>query len=60
MTTERTCEQGCNGFDEKTECDRCFGKGWNWEDHQVAERKSDVQTLKIHCDKCEGPGYELA
>ena len=65
MTTERTCEQCCNGcdectdYDEKTECDRCCGKGWNWEDHQVAERKSDVQTLKIHCDKCEGTGHEL-
>ena len=45
--------------DEKCECDVCCGKGWNWEEHQVAERKSDVQTLKIHCDKCEGTGYEL-
>lgn len=66
MTTERTCEDGCNGCDEcidddydKPECERCCGKGWNWEDHQVAERKSDVQTLKIHCDKCEGTGHEL-
>ena len=45
--------------DEQCECERCCGKGWNWEEHQVAERKSDVQTLKIHCDKCEGTGYEL-
>lgn len=45
--------------EEKIECDRCCGKGWNWEEHQVAERKSDLQTIKVHCDKCEGTGYEL-
>lgn len=38
MTTERTCEDGCNGCDECTdyddepECERCHGDGrdpWN-------------------------------
>lgn len=52
-------ELGLHEDDEKPECDRCLGKGWNWEDHQVAERKSDVQTFKIHCDQCEGTGHEL-
>lgn len=45
--------------EEKIECECCCGKGWNWEERQVAERESDVQTLKIHCDKCEGTGHEL-
>ena len=45
--------------DEKCECEDCCGKGWNWEEQQVGERKSDVQTIKTHCDKCEGTGYEL-
>lgn len=38
-------------------CDRCNGKGVHWESCQVAERESDVQTLRVHCDACEGVGY---
>jgi DnaJ-class molecular chaperone len=45
--------------DGRVECDRCLGKGWNWEDHQVAERKSDIQTFKVECSKCDGTGYEM-
>lgn len=52
-------ELGGDADDERCECEVCCGKGWNWEEHQVAERKSDLQTLKIHCDKCEGTGHEL-
>lgn len=38
-------------------CDHCNGDGWHWQEHQVGERKTDVQQLKTHCDKCEGLGY---
>ena len=38
-------------------CDHCNGGGWHWQEHQVGERKTDVQQLKTHCDKCEGLGY---
>jgi DnaJ-class molecular chaperone len=50
---------GMHEDDEKLECDRCLGKGWNLEDHQVAERKSDIQTFKVECSKCDGTGYEM-
>lgn len=38
-------------------CNGCNGDGWYWQEHQVAERKTDTQTLKTHCDECGGLGY---
>ena len=38
-------------------CERCDGEGWHWQEHQVAERATDVQTLKTHCDLCGGLGW---
>jgi DnaJ-class molecular chaperone len=67
MNTETTAPAGVVSSDqlgdieddERVECDRCLGKGWNWEEHQVAERKSDIQTFKVDCSKCDGTGHEL-
>lgn len=42
---------------DTSECSECCGKGWNWEDHQVAERKSDTQTFKVECPACYGIGF---
>ena len=44
--------------DEPRYCEACNGMGWTWEEKQVGERKSDIQTIAVHCDKCEGTGYE--
>lgn len=47
------------GADEldTNDCDDCCGKGWNWEEHQVAERATDVQEFKVDCETCHGRGY---
>lgn len=38
-------------------CVNCCGAGWTWQLRQVAERDTDVQTVKIHCDECGGTGW---
>lgn len=59
----RAVELACHGnADEALEidtsdCDDCCGKGWNWEEQQVAERATDTQTFKIECQTCCGRGY---
>jgi hypothetical protein len=42
---------------DTSDCDECCGKGWNWEEHQVAERKSDIQEFKSDCTACDGRGF---
>jgi DnaJ-class molecular chaperone len=42
--------------DDSSECPDCAGKGWNWQEQQVAERKSDVQEFMVECESCGGAG----
>lgn len=42
---------------DATECDECAGDGWYWKECQVAERTTDVQSLKTDCEACAGVGF---
>lgn len=42
---------------DASECESCVGQGWYWQEHQVAERATDVQTFKTDCEACSGIGF---
>lgn len=42
---------------DASECESCAGQGWYWQEHQVAERATDIQTFKTDCEACAGIGF---